>query len=308
LEATGRSIPAGKLSSGGNGKYAGRNLRCAVLLTCSASCAETFDNRRRGLLLNLFRSALDRIAGDSADRIVDDAHNLRITPLFGFGRSPETASRTTSRNTALTSIFHGNAGSRCTPRSRKLAKSCHNPFRKALAGFWLPIRSDPKIGASIAGATRRRQSKTVSGDRNSDSFAPPALLAPSNAGFLPAFHQRGMPAPPVYLFGLDPALLNQAWRIGPDVMSRAMPSRNLTEIRIDHDHCHAICEEIGYRLGEALRRDPAEMPPKLQRLMDRLAAQETALAPSIVPAMEDMRLPMVQHSLGTNARRTSDLG
>jgi hypothetical protein len=59
------------------------------------------------------------------------------------------------------------------------------------------------------------------------------------------------------------------------------------ERRIDSSHCRAICEEIGERLRLILRPEAA-LPVRLQILVDRLADQERELAPSIVPALDDM--------------------
>jgi hypothetical protein len=59
-------------------------------------------------------------------------------------------------------------------------------------------------------------------------------------------------------------------------------------IQIDSVHCRAICEEIGYRLQIALGAASATLPVRLQLLMDQLARQDSELAPSIVPSLEDM--------------------
>jgi len=41
-------------------------------------------------------------------------------------------------------------------------------------------------------------------------------------------------------------------------------------LRLDHNHCRAICDEIGERLREAMALKSVNMPPQLQRLIDRL--------------------------------------
>ncbi|MHC2337021.1 hypothetical protein [Bradyrhizobium sp. USDA 4454] len=58
------------------------------------------------------------------------------------------------------------------------------------------------------------------------------------------------------------------------------------------EHARAICEEIGERLRHALRGDYADLPPRLQELVDQLALQDCE-APSLVPAMADMTRPVV---------------
>ncbi|GKQ54165.1 hypothetical protein [Bradyrhizobium sp. Ce-3] len=58
------------------------------------------------------------------------------------------------------------------------------------------------------------------------------------------------------------------------------------------EHARAICEEIGDRLRHALRGDYADLPPRLQDLLDELALQDCE-APSLVPAMADMTQPLV---------------
>ncbi|MHC2435890.1 hypothetical protein [Bradyrhizobium sp. USDA 4451] len=58
------------------------------------------------------------------------------------------------------------------------------------------------------------------------------------------------------------------------------------------EHARAICDEIGERLRHALRGDYADLPPRLQELLDELALQDCE-APSLVPAMADMTRPVV---------------
>lgn len=59
-------------------------------------------------------------------------------------------------------------------------------------------------------------------------------------------------------------------------------------LQIDSLHCRAICEEIGERLQIMLRPDAANLPARLQMLIDRLADQDRELAPSIVPDLDGM--------------------
>ena len=60
------------------------------------------------------------------------------------------------------------------------------------------------------------------------------------------------------------------------------------QLQIDGLHGRAICDEIGERLQIMLRPDAAELPARLQILIDRLADQDRQLAPSIVPDPDDM--------------------
>ena len=60
------------------------------------------------------------------------------------------------------------------------------------------------------------------------------------------------------------------------------------ELKIDSSHCRAICDEIGDRLRAMLDREIPAMPLRLRLLMDRLADQDSELAPSIAPSMDDM--------------------
>ena len=60
-------------------------------------------------------------------------------------------------------------------------------------------------------------------------------------------------------------------------------------IHIDGVHARAICEEIGERLRDTLNREaPGQLPPRLQHLIERLAAADHDEAPSIVPSLDDL--------------------
>ena len=61
-----------------------------------------------------------------------------------------------------------------------------------------------------------------------------------------------------------------------------------TNTKIDSVHSRAICDEIGYRLSVALRREATDLPTFLQSLVARLAELDGDVAPSIVPRLEDM--------------------
>jgi hypothetical protein len=56
-------------------------------------------------------------------------------------------------------------------------------------------------------------------------------------------------------------------------------------LQIDSTHCRAICDEIGERLRIILDRETTALPPRLQVLMLRFAAQDLAGSPSIVPSI-----------------------
>ena len=71
------------------------------------------------------------------------------------------------------------------------------------------------------------------------------------------------------------------------------------QLQIDRLHCRAICDEIGERLQTILRPDAANLPPRLQVLIDRLADQDRELAPSIVPELDDMTWQRVAVSHAT---------
>ena len=61
-----------------------------------------------------------------------------------------------------------------------------------------------------------------------------------------------------------------------------------SELQIDPTHCRAICDEIGARLRHVLDREATSMPPRLQALLLRLAAQELAASPSLATSLGDM--------------------
>ena len=66
-----------------------------------------------------------------------------------------------------------------------------------------------------------------------------------------------------------------------------------TALQINHSHCRAICDEIGERLREVLDRQATALPPRLQVLMLRLAAQDLAGSPSIA-SINDVRDAMAR--------------
>jgi hypothetical protein len=73
------------------------------------------------------------------------------------------------------------------------------------------------------------------------------------------------------------------------LFEQPMLTRASASLQIDTEHSRAICEEIGYRLGEILRRDVYhELPPRLNFLMQQLAKIDHQAAPSIVPSLDDM--------------------
>ena len=86
------------------------------------------------------------------------------------------------------------------------------------------------------------------------------------------------------VWNLAGSLLDPSWILLDLVMSK----KNAADIRIDHIHSRAICDEIGERLRETLGRKVLELPPRLQLLVDRLAELDGRSAPSIVPSFDDM--------------------
>src|SRR5712671_4237579 len=82
----------------------------------------------------------------------------------------------------------------------------------------------------------------------------------------------------------DRELLNPSWMLLDLVMSK----KNAADITIDPIHSRAICDEIGERLRQVLKRESVGLPPRLQLLVDRLAELDGAAAPSIVPSFEEM--------------------
>jgi hypothetical protein len=69
-----------------------------------------------------------------------------------------------------------------------------------------------------------------------------------------------------------------------------MSEKSVANIQIDQTHCRAICDEIGDRLREILRRKTAGPSPRLQYLLERLAESDGDFAPSVVPSIEDMTI------------------
>ncbi len=58
-------------------------------------------------------------------------------------------------------------------------------------------------------------------------------------------------------------------------------------IQLDPTHCRAICDEIGERLRIMLDRDATALPPRLQVLMLRLAAQDLAGSPAVAADIDE---------------------
>jgi hypothetical protein len=82
-----------------------------------------------------------------------------------------------------------------------------------------------------------------------------------------------------------------------------MSNRNDVTLALDHTHCRAICDEVGARLHDILRKEVSEIPPRLLALLDKLA--ELDESPSIVPSVDDMLLPLGNKPL-TPVKRSSD--
>jgi hypothetical protein len=73
-----------------------------------------------------------------------------------------------------------------------------------------------------------------------------------------------------------------------------MSNRSAAGLLLDHTHCRAICDEIGERLRDILKREVLEIPPRLLELIDKLAQLEIKEisqlehAPSLVPSIDEM--------------------
>jgi hypothetical protein len=103
----------------------------------------------------------------------------------------------------------------------------------------------------------------------------PRLFTPSSAS---RDHPRGR----------LPHLNEQVGLIAEARQTQQAPMSARVSIHIDDVHARAICEEIGERLRETLNRAvPHRLPPRLQHLIERLAAADHDEAPSIVPSLDD---------------------
>jgi hypothetical protein len=68
-----------------------------------------------------------------------------------------------------------------------------------------------------------------------------------------------------------------------------MLARNGAILEIDSVYSRAICDEIGDRLRQMLRREiKGELAPRLRHLMEQFADADREIAPVIVPSLEDM--------------------
>jgi hypothetical protein len=75
-----------------------------------------------------------------------------------------------------------------------------------------------------------------------------------------------------------------------------VPKLTAADVAIDHDHCRAICNEIGERLRYMLNRETLSIPQHLLALvrrLDELDSVPVVLAPSIVPSIEETLFPDV---------------
>jgi len=64
-------------------------------------------------------------------------------------------------------------------------------------------------------------------------------------------------------------------------------------LQIDPVHARAICDEIGDRLSGLLRRQISDdLPPRLRYLMEELAEADHEAAPSIVPSLHELTIPL----------------
>jgi hypothetical protein len=88
-----------------------------------------------------------------------------------------------------------------------------------------------------------------------------------------------------------------------NITERVMLAGKAMNMQIEAVHSRAICDEIGDRLREILRREAtSELPARLQHLMERLAQADRETAPSLVPSLEDM---IQQQPIGPRHRSTA---
>jgi hypothetical protein len=52
-------------------------------------------------------------------------------------------------------------------------------------------------------------------------------------------------------------------------------------IQLDHTHCGAICEQVGYRLRRHLDNEVSEVSPRVSALLELLRRQDTEQASSL---------------------------
>jgi hypothetical protein len=107
-------------------------------------------------------------------------------------------------------------------------------------------------------------------------------------------------------------LLNQAdsqiAQVSIERFGRYMSARTGASIQIEIIHLRAICDEIGDRLREILRRETGHtLPPRLNSLMQQLAKADCEPAPSIVPSLDDIVVEREVDGSGPNDR-TFDAG
>jgi hypothetical protein len=114
----------------------------------------------------------------------------------------------------------------------------------------------------------------------------PEFVRPYHAArFLPDFYQSQTRSTAFTGFERGGELIDSCLNI----TERVMLARKAMNMQIEAVHSRAICEEIGDRLREILRREASsELPPRLQHLMERLAEADRETAPSLVPSLEDM--------------------
>jgi hypothetical protein len=58
----------------------------------------------------------------------------------------------------------------------------------------------------------------------------------------------------------------------------AMTNSAADDLQIDHQTTRSICHAVGERLRQNMHTDSAQLPPRLQALMDDLRRQDRAMA------------------------------
>ncbi|MES2751755.1 MAG: hypothetical protein V4661_10330 [Pseudomonadota bacterium] len=65
-----------------------------------------------------------------------------------------------------------------------------------------------------------------------------------------------------------------------------MPNRiDAPGVHLDHTHSEAVCQGIGEKMRETLKRDSQDISPHLRELIERLPELDRERAPSLVPSM-----------------------
>jgi hypothetical protein len=73
--------------------------------------------------------------------------------------------------------------------------------------------------------------------------------------------------------------------MGSQVEKLMSQQTDTSRIHIDSVHSRAICEEVGYRLRQSLKNQPAEAAPHLSKLLKQMRLQEVGKSPPLAPLL-----------------------